>query len=219
MKVKKYLLFIISSIFFLNTAFSSQVTKGNEKLDVTALIRDCLQALNRPMYQFWVPYPIVRSMAVLDYDGDGIPDRFDDCPYIPGVEELKGCPPIDMTKTITVACPSIVFTDEEFAEVVQAFAELEFDLGKIVPGSCGMLDKFIEMLKLNSKWRIDLSVYVEDTPDRSVNLDLSKRRFEDLRRYLIKKGIDKKRITGNYFGDTMPVLDLPHTRLEIELSE
>lgn len=36
--------------------------------------------------------PPMMEIAILDTDGDGIPDNEDDCPEVPGVPEYNGCP-------------------------------------------------------------------------------------------------------------------------------
>ena len=164
-------------------------------------------------------YPIFKKIVIPDSDGDGIIDRFDDCPLIYGVSERNGCPPIDMTKIITVACPTIIFTDEEFNNVVQAFAGLEFDISTLLASSHNALNLFIELLNNNPKWTVYLSAYCDISHDRDDNLNISERRLKELIRYLEVNGIDKKRISGSFFGDTMPVLDLPSTRFEVELNE
>lgn len=169
-------------------------------------------------YRVNPPELTLKSIPNLDYDGDGVPNHYDRCYTVAGIPERDGCPDIDMTKIITVVSPTILFTDEEFSDAVQAFANLDFNKHILLLSSYAALDKFVELLKSNKTWTVCMSSYVDEViGDKAGNADLSKKRLEAVQKYLIKKGIDKKRISGKYFGDSMPVIDLPPTRFEVEL--
>ncbi|MDR2287223.1 MAG: hypothetical protein LBE04_07090 [Prevotellaceae bacterium] len=48
---------------------------------------------------------------------------------------------------------------------------------------------------------------------------MSESRVQSVSKYLIKNGIENYRIETLFFGDMMPVVDLPATRFEVEVCD
>lgn len=151
-----------------------------------------------------------------DYDHDGIPDKYDNCPSTPGLPERFGCPEIDPTKMITFARHTISMSDIDFENAVYAFNQLSLANGKLTESTRGSLDGFIKMLKRRKNLMVSLSSYV-DMGAGVDNVELSKIHLKELKSYMIKRGISPRRIKGYFFGDTMPVVDLPLSRFEVEI--
>ncbi|MEM9455413.1 MAG: OmpA family protein [Myxococcota bacterium] len=159
-----------------------------------------------------------------DTDGDGFIDKVDACPEVPGVEP-DGCPlkDSDNDKILDVEddCPFQLETyngvddedgcpDEVPPELIIFKGELEgieFDFGKdtIRPESRPVLDDIIAKLQKFSGVRVLIVGHTDNVGDPAVNLDLSKRRAESVKKYLVDGGVDASRIETDGKGDTEPV--------------
>ena len=147
-----------------------------------------------------------------DTDGDGIPDYLDKCPTIPGVAANNGCPEIKKeVKTL-------------FKKALQG---IQFETGKdkIVAKSFPILNQIANVLESNPTYLIEVRGHTDNVGEAELNQVLSKKRAEAVRKYLVEKGIDPKRMTANGYGDTLPVAtnDTPagrtlNRRVEFEIS-
>jgi len=127
-----------------------------------------------------------------DIDGDGIPDYLDKCPTIPGVASNNGCPEIKKEiKTL-------------FKKALQG---IQFESGKdlIKKKSFPILDQIATVLKTNPTYLIEIKGHTDNVGDPKFNQILSQKRAESVRKYLVDKGIEEKRMTAKGFGETVPV--------------
>ena len=69
------------------------------------------------------------------------------------------------------------------------------------------LDLVVEMLKENPTMEIFLSGHTDNRGDPSKNIKLSKQRVNEIRKYLISKGIKGSRVSGKGFGGSQPIAD------------
>jgi peptidoglycan-associated lipoprotein len=72
------------------------------------------------------------------------------------------------------------------------------------PESMVALDKLVELLNLNSNITIELSSHTDARGRDEYNMDLSQRRAQSVVDYLIKKGIEPKRLIAKGYGKTQP---------------
>ncbi len=81
---------------------------------------------------------------------------------------------------------------------------IEYDLNKATlrPKSMEILDKIVEMLKLNE----NISIEINSHTDSRENARLSQARAQSCIDYLITKGIDKSRLIPNGYGKTKPLV-------------
>lgn len=128
----------------------------------------------------------------VDTDGDGISDYEDLCPRTPGVKSNKGCPEIK---------------PEEKEALQQAFKNLLFESGSdvIVSSSFESLNKLASVMVNNPRSKLHLEGHTDSVGDDNANMDLSKRRAESVKRYLMTKGVSGNRVTTDGFGETKPV--------------
>lgn len=150
-----------------------------------------------------------------DKDGDGIADIDDRCPDVKGLKNLKGCPDTDGDGIADIEdkCPDVAGTaaNNGCPEVKK------FDLYKVVYFAS---DKSVVMTKytkdLNEvvtimKDHTDVTVSVEGHADAqgpdAYNMRLSEKRADYVINYLVKKGIDKARLSKAFFGESKPVGD------------
>jgi outer membrane protein OmpA-like peptidoglycan-associated protein len=137
-----------------------------------------------------------RGCPVLDRDGDGVPDWLDKCPDVPGARENDGCP---VEKKYT-----LVEVKKDRIEIKQQvkFATAKF---AVLPASFGLLDQVVQVLKDYPKMRIRIEGHTDNVGAEKMNLKLSQRRADSVKGYLIKKGIDLKRLESRGFGPTRPI--------------
>lgn len=127
----------------------------------------------------------------LDTDGDGVVDRLDNCPGTPdGVTvDSKGCPKM-------------------IKEKVSVTLKVEFDFDKAVikPGYYPHLKDVAAFLSNYPETQAVLKGYTDDMGTEQYNQNLSLRRAESVRNYLIEKySIDGARLTAQGFGESEPV--------------
>jgi flagellar motor protein MotB len=172
-------------------------------------------------YLEYIPVSKANIICDVDIDGDGVPNRFDDCPATFGMTAMKGCPPVDHTKSITYGNPTVRLKDEDFNLMVKIFSSLEFEGTHQSPSkeSQKHLDDLVKFLKREKQLFLYISGYVNLSNNRMQNYYLSESRVQSVSSYLIKKGIANHRITTLFFGDMMPVVDLPATRFEVEICD
>jgi len=82
-----------------------------------------------------------------------------------------------------------------------------FDFGKatLKPSSYKALDNLVELLKLKKTMVIEVAGHTDDIGSYESNMELSRRRAEAVRSYLISKGIEPERVIAKGYGSTQPV--------------
>jgi OOP family OmpA-OmpF porin len=86
---------------------------------------------------------------------------------------------------------------------------LIFEQGKAVISkeSFASLDELVAMMKGNTKLEIQLEGHTDNQGNPSKNMDLSQDRVENVKKYLVSKGIGKDRVKTKAFGGTKPLLN------------
>ncbi|MDC0674690.1 OmpA family protein [Nannocystis radixulma] len=161
-----------------------------------------------------------------DSDGDGFLDSKDKCPQVPGVAP-DGCPPPDRDKDgipdAEDKCPDVPETKNQYQDQDGCADEVPkqvtkftgvikgifFDVDKdtIKKTSKSTLDNAVKVLKDFSDVKVEISGHTDSTGDRDHNIDLSKRRADAVKQYLVDKGIDAGRITTRGAGPDEPIAD------------
>ncbi len=161
-----------------------------------------------------------------DMDGDGIPDTKDACPNDRGPSSTNGCPDKDgdgvadkddkcpEVKGIieNMGCPLVKVEDQKKLDVL--IHNINFATGSdvLLQSSNISLDKVAIILKENANYRLDINGHTDNVGDAKKNLELSTKRAEAVKKYLIKKGIAAERLFAKGFGDTAPLV--PNTTLQ-----
>lgn len=98
----------------------------------------------------------------------------------------------------------------------EVYNNLQFEVGKevIKPTSFASLNILSQTLKDAPQWTLKLSGHTDNTGSAAFNLNLSKKRAEAVKNYLVAQGIDPKRITTEGLGSTKPIAsnDTPQGR-------
>lgn len=82
------------------------------------------------------------------------------------------------------------------------FSQSKFDL---LPASLPELDRIAQMMTENSTMEILLEGHTDNVGDFDANVQLSKDRVEEVKRYLSTKNIDAKRVQTKGYGPTRPI--------------
>jgi outer membrane protein OmpA-like peptidoglycan-associated protein len=141
----------------------------------------------------------------VDNDKDGIPDLKDKCPDAPeifnGYMDEDGCPD-------TVPKPEQSQKKDDFPSQ-QVLEGLDFEKGKadIVFESYRLLDRLAKSLREYPNIEIEIRGYTDGMGKPTTNIQLSQRRAEAVRRYLINQGIEPSRVRAMGFGPSNPVGD------------
>jgi large repetitive protein len=130
----------------------------------------------------------------IDNDQDTVPDATDQCPIAPGRPEDNGCP-----RTIRVEGDQIVILQRiEFAN----------DSDRLLPRSLPILEEVRAVLAANPQLAsLRIEGHTDSNGNDAHNLDLSRRRAETVRRWLIDHGIVEGRLTAEGLGETRPIAD------------
>jgi OOP family OmpA-OmpF porin len=160
-----------------------------------------------------------------DADGDKVIDELDRCPNDPG--PIEGCPDPDSDRDGVLGaadrCPDKPETKngfedadgcpDELPERVKQFTGvikgIEFDRGteKIRPVSASALDGAASVLAEFNSLRVLITGHTDTDGGRDYNVDLSQRRAESVKAYLVGKGIAEDRIETRGAGPDEPIAD------------
>ncbi|WP_266361987.1 OmpA family protein [Tellurirhabdus rosea] len=78
---------------------------------------------------------------------------------------------------------------------------------RIQAGSYPELNKLAEVMRQNPEIRIELAGHTDNVGDPKLNVELSRKRVEAVKSYLVSKGIDRERIRTVAYGGSRPVAD------------
>jgi len=160
-----------------------------------------------------------------DTDKDGIEDAVDACPTEPGIAELKGCPakdtdgdtlpdhrdncPTEPGPVDNQGCP---VKEKQIVEIQKDRIEIKdkvyFDTNKttIQRRSFKLLDQVAKVIlehpELEKVW---IEGHTDERGSNQYNDELSQRRAEAVREYLIKKGVAPQRLEARGMGRSLPV--------------
>lgn len=170
------------------------------------------------------PGPIDNSGCPYgDRDGDGLSDNLDNCPDVAGPSENKGCPYGDSDgdgvnddkdkcpKTPGTpendGCPKIEQKEQEVLDL--AFKNLEFSTGTAVirPESFNSLMKLSDLLKTKPDFRLLISGHTDNVGQPAKNMELSRKRAEAVKTFLVGQGVAGMRLTTEWFGQEKPIAD------------
>ena len=160
-----------------------------------------------------------KGCPIPDVDKDGINDETDKCPTAEGLSRYEGCPIPDTDKDGVNdeqdKCPSIpgIMGNNGCADLQplanEISSQLKFESGKVNLRKKIYIgvDSLVVFMQENPNASLFISGHTDNTGTLKINQKLSLQRAMVVSNYLIKKGIDKKRISQKGFADTRPIAD------------
>jgi OOP family OmpA-OmpF porin len=159
-----------------------------------------------------------------DRDGDGFLDPDDKCPEEPGIAP-DGCPDPDPDKDGILGkddqcptdpenkngfedgdgCPDTIPQDiEQFEGTLEG---VNFDFGKdtLRAESKTKLDKAADIMAKHPSVRVEIIGHTDSVGGRDANMNLSQRRADAVKRYLVEKGVAGDRIDTRGAGPDEPI--------------
>jgi len=94
---------------------------------------------------------------------------------------------------------------EEAVEVDNVY--YDFNEASIQESSFASLDKLVKLLNDNPTMSIQLNAHTDNRGEEDYNQKLSDARANSVVNYLVKKGINKTRLTAKGFGESKPIAD------------
>jgi OmpA-OmpF porin, OOP family len=148
----------------------------------------------------------------------GITGRFNDSTY---AFAIYGSSRYEITAELPNYIPAVAIVDPVAAKDGIVIRELHltpkgqtirlthliFEQGKAVidPASYGELDELAQLLKSHQKLVIQLEGHTDNLGNTSKNMELSKDRVDEVKEYLVDKGVAKSRVKTKAFGGTKPL--------------
>ncbi|MFP5381950.1 MAG: OmpA family protein [Gammaproteobacteria bacterium] len=159
----------------------------------------------------------------VDSDGDGVPDHKDKCPTVPAPGTADGCPPDsdgDGVIDAKDACPAVPAPGtvdgcppkvEEPAPAPRTLTlegvNFDNDSAKLRSDAIAILDAAAATLKEWGEVKVEVAGHTDSVNSDAYNQDLSQRRADAVRAYLVDKGIAAERLTAKGYGEANPVAD------------
>ncbi|MBI2366185.1 MAG: OmpA family protein [Deltaproteobacteria bacterium] len=83
----------------------------------------------------------------------------------------------------------------------------DFDKSNIKPEAGAILDRLVAFMKENKDKKAALSGHTDSIGTEAYNKKLSERRVNSVKDYVVKKGVESGRISGQGFGESKPIAD------------
>jgi len=182
--------------------------------------REAFRAIASVRYDFDITAAHPGLLA--DADGDGIPDSEDACPNQPGLAEFDGCPDTDGDQVpdnvdkcpnepgpaendgCPLGPPYVVLENDQ----IHLRGSVLFNLGQAViqKQSFPLLDEIAALLKSKPDIQLmEIGGHTDNRGGHPYNQDLSERRASAVVEYLVKKGVQRGRLTSRGFSFDRPI--------------
>lgn len=183
-----------------------------------------------------------NGCPVRDKDNDGIKDDADKCPDVAGIEKYNGCPIPDTDKDgvddeqdrcvneagtkENKGCPEIKKEVIEKVNLAARQIRFEYRKAELAPQSFKVLDEVISVLNENPELKIAVEGHTSIDGSLQANMLLSQKRADQVKKYLVSKGITSDRITAIGYGPSRPLNEetseeakATNRRVEMKLSK
>ena len=83
----------------------------------------------------------------------------------------------------------------------------DFDKSNIKSEAGAILDRLVAFMNENKDKNASLSGHTDNVGSDAYNQALSERRTASVKDYIVKKGVDSGRVSGQGFGESKPIAD------------
>ncbi len=158
-----------------------------------------------------------------DTDGDGVMDPKDDCPEVAGAVDNHGCPYADTDNDGVVdkddRCPNVVGVAENYGcpmvtpevqnEITDLARAIYFKTGKdsFTDETSIRLEGISKILSRYTASKFVVEGHTDSTGSDKVNQELSQKRADAVRNYLIANGFPAENIQAVGYGSSKPIGD------------
>lgn len=134
--------------------------------------------------------PVVVEKSLADSDGDGVVDGVDQCPNtLEGLEvNAVGC--VETNQVQTVILQGVTF---------------EFNSDRLTANARDILISTADALKGQTDLNVELAGYTDSQGSAAYNRELSQKRANAVRNYLLDLGVAPKQLTATGYGEANPV--------------
>ncbi|MFV8570354.1 OmpA family protein [Marinobacter sp. SBS5] len=134
--------------------------------------------------------PIVVEKSFADSDGDGVVDGVDQCPNtLEGLEvNAVGC--VETNQAQTVVLQGVTF---------------EFNSDRLTANAKDILISTADALKGQTDLKVELAGYTDSQGSADYNRELSQKRANAVRNYLLSLGVAPQQLTAKGYGEANPV--------------
>ncbi len=169
-----------------------------------------------------------NGCPVLDSDKDGVPDIVDKCKDVPedkdGFEDNDGCPDLDNDQDgiadVDDKCPVTAGVKEQngcpkkyrlivvTAKKIELKQKIFFKTGRAVLGSRSypLLREVADAIKSSPGIKkVVIEGHTDSSGRRNINMSLSKKRAEAVKKFLEKQGVDSSKLEAVGYGPDKPI--------------
>jgi len=83
----------------------------------------------------------------------------------------------------------------------------DFDKSTLKPATTQILDRLVAFMVENKDKSANLAGYTDNVGTEAYNQALSERRVNSVKSYVVGKGVDSGRVSGQGFGESKPIAD------------
>ncbi|MEM1411856.1 MAG: OmpA family protein [Pseudomonadota bacterium] len=160
--------------------------------------------------------PVDRNGCPLDDDRDGVPNSLDQCPGTPAgatVDE-NGCADTDGDGVFDYRdqCPNTapgVAVDNTGCDLEAEYrlqgVTFEFDSARLTSAAEARLDEDVQILLRHSDLSVEIAGHTDSVGAEVYNQELSQRRAQSVKDYLVSKGADPSKLTVRGYGESDPI--------------
>lgn len=160
-----------------------------------------------------------KGCPIPDTDKDGINDEQDKCATVKGLSRYEGCPIPDTDKDgindEEDKCPTIagIALNKGCADLQPAVdvatAKLKFATGsnQLTKKQTAPLNALVQLMADNATIQLEISGHTDNVGSLKINEKLSLSRAKVVMQYLVKKGIDAKRLSIKGYAFAKPIED------------
>ncbi|MDQ1315719.1 MAG: OmpA-like protein [Pseudomonadota bacterium] len=141
----------------------------------------------------------------LDSDGDGIVDGDDKCPTV-YAKTADGCP-LPVAATPAPLAPVVAAPAPVVVKMTLEGVNFDFDKATLRQEDLAIIDRDVAALEKWGNVNVEVAGHTDSRGSDEYNVDLSQRRAEAVRNYLISKGIAAERLSAKGYGESRPVAD------------
>lgn len=159
--------------------------------------------------------------CVMDSDKDGVMNDEDRCPDVFGLVSLKGCPDADGDGIADIedrcpnakgnmdnkGCPEIAKQDAIRITYIGSKLFFENNSDKLKVASLVLLDELSKILDKYAGANLFIDGHTDSNGSDAFNINLSQKRTDAVKFYLISKGIADSRLTATGYGEAKPIAD------------